>query len=132
VAQNRSEPLGQARLITDVGKNRVFTQPLGIPKTQPKAAFDPRANREARFGRSVMTRDEEQRLQNKIRKALMTDEGMIHFLDDIFGSGNYSHDRHADVWVVVDQDYIGSGRGFVVIERGGDWFKAVIPPDVLQ
>jgi hypothetical protein len=74
----------------------------------------------------------EKRLRNKIRKALLTDEAMVRFLDDLFGRENYAYDPPADVWVAADPDYTGPGRGFVIIERGGDWQKVVLPPLVLQ
>ena len=79
-----------------------------------------------------MTAREEKRLRDKIRNALLTDEGMVRFLDDLFGRNNYSYDPTADLWIAPDADYVGDGRGMLVIERGGNWFRAVIPAGVLQ
>ena len=71
-------------------------------------------------------------LRSEIRKALFTDEAMGRFLDDMFGCGNYSRDPEADLWIAKDTEYVGEGRGLIVIKRGGDWYKIVIPSDVLQ
>lgn len=64
--------------------------------------------------------------------ALMGDAAMGHFMQDVFGRGNYVFDPDGDVWVAVDKDYSGDGRGFVVVERGGNWFPAVIPAGSVQ
>jgi hypothetical protein len=74
----------------------------------------------------------EKRLRNKIRKALLTDEAMIRLLDDLFGPENYTYDPRCDVWVTPDHDHTGPGRGFIVVQRGGDWQKVVLPTAVLQ
>jgi hypothetical protein len=68
----------------------------------------------------------------QINDALMGDDAMSHLMIDLFGRGNYTYDAEADLWVAIDRDYAGKGRGFVVVERGGNWFKAVIPAEVLQ
>jgi hypothetical protein len=68
----------------------------------------------------------------QINQALMGDDAMSHLMIDVFGRGNYVFDPAADVWVAVDRDYAGDGRGFVVVERGGNWFPAVIPAEALQ
>lgn len=73
-----------------------------------------------------MTRNQ-QRILGKLRKRLSTDEGMAKFLDALFGAGSWRYDAAEDVWVIPDKDYTGPGRGFVVVKRGGDWFRAVIP-----
>jgi hypothetical protein len=75
---------------------------------------------------------EEKRLRNKIRDTLRTDHAMVRFLNDLFGAGNYVYDQKTDVLVAPDNDHAGPGRGFIVIERGGDWRKIVIPEAVLQ
>jgi hypothetical protein len=74
----------------------------------------------------------EKRLRNKIRKVLLTDEAMVRILDDLFGRENYAYDPQNDVWVTPDRDHGGTGRGFIVVQRGGDWRKVVIPAAVLQ
>jgi hypothetical protein len=79
-----------------------------------------------------MTAREEKRLRNKIRKALLTDEAMVRALDLMFGRENYAYDPANDCWVSPDRDYTGPGRGFIVVERGGNWFKAVLPEVVVQ
>jgi hypothetical protein len=79
-----------------------------------------------------MSPREEKRLREKIRRRCLTDEGMVHALDLMFGRENYAYDPEADLWVSPDRDYIGPGRGFIVVERGGNWFKAVLPPAVVQ
>jgi hypothetical protein len=79
-----------------------------------------------------MSPREEKRLRDKIRNALLTDEGMVQAPDLVFGPRNYAYDPANNCWVSPDRDYTGPGRGFIVMERGGDWFKAVIRPDVLQ
>jgi hypothetical protein len=68
----------------------------------------------------------------QINAALLTDEAMSHFMIDVFGRGNFVFDPAADVWVAVDRDYAGEGRGFVVVQRGGDWSHAVIPAGSMQ
>jgi hypothetical protein len=79
-----------------------------------------------------MSPREEKRQRSKIRNALLTDENMVRALDDLFGPGNYAYDQESDVWVSPDRDYTGPDRGFIVVERGGNWFKAVLPPAVVQ
>jgi hypothetical protein len=81
---------------------------------------------------ATMSPRAETRLRNKIRKALATDEGMIRFLDDLFGRENYAYDPANDCWVMPDRDHTGPGRGFIVVQRGGNWFKAVLPAAVVQ
>jgi hypothetical protein len=75
---------------------------------------------------------EEKRLRNKIHEALLTDEAMVCILDDLFGRENYAYDPQNDVWVTPDRDHDGPGRFFIVVQRGGDWRKVVIPAAVLQ
>lgn len=70
-------------------------------------------------------------LKRKIKQRLATDEGMASFMDDLFGALGWTRDAEADVWVAIDKDYTGPGRGFIVVQRGGDWFKAVIPDEKL-
>jgi hypothetical protein len=70
--------------------------------------------------------------RNKIRKALLTDAAMGRFLDDLFGRENYAYDSQNDVWVAPDRDHDGPGRGFIVVQRGGNWKKVVPPTTVLQ
>lgn len=79
-----------------------------------------------------MSPRQEKHLRDKIRKGLLTDEAMVRVLDGFFGRDNYSYDSEADVWVAPDRDHVGAGRGFIVIERGCDWRKIVIPSAVLQ
>jgi hypothetical protein len=78
-----------------------------------------------------MSPREEKRLQNKIRKSLLTDEAMVRELDCFFGRENYSSDQQNDVWVTPDRNHIGQGRAFLVIQRGFEWRKIVIPEAVL-
>jgi hypothetical protein len=68
----------------------------------------------------------------EIRKALLTDEAMVRILDDLFGRENYAYDPQNDVWVTPDLDHDGPGRGFIVVQRGGDWKKVVLPAAALQ
>jgi hypothetical protein len=75
---------------------------------------------------------EEKRLRNKSRGTLLTDEAMVRVLDGFFGRDNYVYDQESDVWVAPDRYHTGLGRAFIVIERGCDWRKIVIPPVVLQ
>jgi hypothetical protein len=63
-----------------------------------------------------------------LRAETSTDEGMARFLDALFGAGTWTYDPSEDVWVVPDPKHVGPGRGFVIVERGGTWFKAVLPP----
>ena len=79
-----------------------------------------------------MNAHEEKRLRNKIREALLTDQAMVRFMDNLFGRDNYSYDSEADVWVTGDPDHVGPGRGLTIIQRGGAWRKIVIPQAVLQ
>jgi hypothetical protein len=79
-----------------------------------------------------MSPREEKRLQEKIRKALLTDEAMVRELDRFFSRHNYSYDQESDVWVTPDRNHIGPGRAFLVIQRGFEWRKIVIPSAVLQ
>lgn len=57
---------------------------------------------------------------------------MTRFLDGLFGRENYTYDLQNDVWVTPDRDHRGSGRGLIVVQRGGDWRKVVIPTAALQ
>ena len=38
-----------------------------------------------------MNAREEKRLRNKIREALLTDQAMVRFMDNLFGRDNYSY-----------------------------------------
>ena len=69
---------------------------------------------------------------NRLQELLQTDEGMARFLDDLFGVGSYIFDPESDVWVVPDKDHCAPGRGFIIVERGGNWFKSVLPDAVLS
>jgi hypothetical protein len=79
-----------------------------------------------------MSPREEKRWREKIRENLQTDEAMIEFLDKTFGRENYTYDTEADIWVVVDPDYAGDGRGLILFKRGGIWQKMVLAQSVLQ
>lgn len=63
----------------------------------------------------------------EIREKLSTDDGMIRFLDNLFGVGAWVYDTTEDVWVAVNKRHTGPGRGFTVVQRGGDWFDVVLP-----
>jgi hypothetical protein len=65
--------------------------------------------------------------QDKFRKALSTDAEMARFMDALCGVGGWTYDASEDVWVSPDAKHVGPGRGFYVVKRGGDWFKAVLP-----
>jgi hypothetical protein len=67
-----------------------------------------------------------------LRKILSTDAGMARFLDAVAGPGNWFYDPSDDVWVTPNSKHSGPGRGFLVVQRGGDWFYAVIPAEKLQ
>jgi hypothetical protein len=71
-------------------------------------------------------------MSSNINDALMGDDAMTHLMIDIFGRGNYVVDPAADVWIATDRNHTGDGRGFVVVERGGNCYNAVIPAEVLQ
>jgi hypothetical protein len=79
-----------------------------------------------------MTRREEQRLRNKIREGLQSDEAMTRFMDDMFGAGNHAYDREADLWVASDPDHHGEGTGLILVKRGGLWQKIVLSGSALQ
>lgn len=66
-------------------------------------------------------------IARRIKAALQTDEAMAKFLDKLFGPNGWTYDAAEDVWVTPDTKYVGPGRGFVIIQRGGDWFRAVLP-----
>jgi hypothetical protein len=55
-------------------------------------------------------------LERRLRKVLMTDAGMTHFLNDLVGPGNWAYDRTQDIWTVPDKK--------VSIKRGGEWFQS--------
>ena len=79
-----------------------------------------------------MSRDEKQRIRAKICDALMTDEAMTRFMDDLFGRENYVFDADADIWVASDPDHHGEGTGLILVKRGGIWQKIVLAQSVLQ
>jgi hypothetical protein len=79
-----------------------------------------------------MTPREEKRLREKIRNALLTDDAMVRELDRSFGRENYTYDQESDVWITPDRNHVGPGRAFLVIQRGFQWRKIVIPEAVLQ
>jgi hypothetical protein len=81
---------------------------------------------------STMSPREEKSLRQKIRKALLTDEAMVRFLDDQFGRGNYTYDPEADLWVAADRDRGGAGRGFILMRRGGLWRRIVLSGSAIQ
>ena len=66
-------------------------------------------------------------IEAALRAETSTDEGMAEFLDALFGAGTWVYDPSEDVWVIPNQKHTGPGRGFVVVERGGTWFTAVLP-----
>jgi len=68
----------------------------------------------------------------RMREKTKTDAGMRAALDDLFGAGNYSHDPREDVFVAVNHQHKGPGRGFYVIRRDGSWFGAIIPDGKLS
>jgi hypothetical protein len=70
-------------------------------------------------------------VEAQLRKTMRTDAGMRRLLDVIFGVGKYAYDPTEDVWVCPNKDHKGPGRGFIVVKRGGDWFTAVLPDEVL-
>jgi hypothetical protein len=57
---------------------------------------------------------------------------MARFLTQLCGPDNWVYDERADVWVVSDTRHDGPGRGFLVLQRGGDWYSIVIPDERLQ
>jgi hypothetical protein len=75
---------------------------------------------------------EEKRLRNRVRDGLQSDEAMIRLMDGMFGRKNYTYDPEVDVWVAVDRDHAGPGRGFILVGRGGDWRRTVISGSALQ
>jgi hypothetical protein len=79
-----------------------------------------------------MTARKANRRRNKIRDALLSDEAMVRLLDHLFGRENYAYDPECDVWITLDQDHIGPGRGFIVVQRGGDWRRIVLSGSALQ
>lgn len=79
----------------------------------------------------MSTAREEKRLRNKIRKTLLNDDAMVCILGDLFGRKYYAYDPQNDVWVTPDRDHDGLGHSFIVVQRGGDWRKVVLPPTVL-
>jgi hypothetical protein len=78
-----------------------------------------------------MSPREEKSLREKIRKALLTDEAMVRFLDDQFGRGN-NYDPEADLWVAADRDRGGAGRGFILVRRRGLWRRIVLSGSAIQ
>jgi hypothetical protein len=66
-------------------------------------------------------------LERRLRAKLQTDEGMASFLDRLVGPNHWTYDADEDVWVTPDTQHVGPGRGFVVVQRGGAWFRAVLP-----
>jgi hypothetical protein len=36
------------------------------------------------------------------------------------------------LWIAPDTKHEGAGRAFYVVQRGGDWFKSVLPERVLS
>jgi len=67
-----------------------------------------------------------------LRRHLSKDSGMARFLDDLVGPGRWTYDATEDVWLVPDKDHHGPGRGYTVLKRGGNWFKSVVPDEVLS
>jgi hypothetical protein len=70
--------------------------------------------------------------RRRIIRWLHTDVGMERFLDRFVGPGEWVYDPDADVWVVPDRDYTGSGRALLVVQRGGDWRRVVLPEEALS
>lgn len=70
-------------------------------------------------------------VRRRLAAETQTTEGMTRFLDHLLGPGNYVYDPDEDVWVTPDIHHTGPGRGYVVIKRGGSWFKAVLPGDTV-
>jgi hypothetical protein len=66
-------------------------------------------------------------LMAQLEAALQSDEGMTLYLTRLFGANSFTYDADEDVWIVPDKTHSGDGRGFLVMRRGGHWFKAVLP-----
>ncbi len=66
-------------------------------------------------------------IEEVLRAKLQTDEGMAEFLDKLFGPNNWTYDAAEDVWVTPYPEHTGPGRRYIVIGRGGNWFKTVVP-----
>ena len=62
----------------------------------------------------------------------VTDEDVSNYLDQNYGPGAWAYDASEDVWVTVDPDHAGPGRGFLVFERDGYWHPVVVPVEALQ
>lgn len=63
-----------------------------------------------------------------LRQMLSTNAGMARFLNELFGPSRWTCDPAEDVWVVAEAEHQEPGRrGFLVVQRGGDWFRAVVP-----
>jgi hypothetical protein len=71
-------------------------------------------------------------VRTELQKALSTDEGMTRWLNEHIGSGNYVYDPDGDVWITPDESHEGRGRGFIIMERGGYFSKAVLPEAALS
>jgi hypothetical protein len=67
------------------------------------------------------------RVAAKARARLMNSANMEQFLTEQVGAGNWTYDATADVWIIPHRRFAGPGRAHFVIQRGGDWFQAVIP-----
>ena len=71
-------------------------------------------------------------VRSELQKALSTNEGMNRYLDNLLGAGNYVYDPDGDVWITPDESHEGPGRGFIIMERGGYFSKAVLPEATLS
>jgi hypothetical protein len=65
-------------------------------------------------------------LLQQMQRATLTDVGMARFLNGLFGDGGWTYDRMEDVWLAPDRRHRGPGRGFLVIQRGGNWRAIVV------
>jgi hypothetical protein len=77
--------------------------------------------------RTRFSTKDEKRIRAELRSRLMGDAEMARFLDALFGVGTWAYDADEDVWVTPDTKHSGPGRVFIVVERGGNWFKAILP-----
>ena len=65
-------------------------------------------------------------------KRLHTDAGMAELMNATFGSDGWVYDASDELWVAQDPRYEGEGRSYYLVQRGGNWTKAILPDRVLS
>ena len=73
-----------------------------------------------------------EKIEKALKEFLSNHDGMVHWMNELFGKGNWVYSDKDKLWIGENNKYIGSGRQFYTIELGGDWQLRVLPSDNIK